>query len=88
MSTRFQGMFKGEKMTSPEKTDWTSLLSSKCAVNTLNSFATGAESTRAVTSKFANTPKAGEFRKLVRNYGTTYARSLTRKALRYRGLMK
>jgi hypothetical protein len=75
-------------MTSSGKTDWTSLLSSKCAVNTLNSFATGAESTRAVTSKFANTPKAGEFRKLVRNYGTTYARSLTRKALRYRGLMK
>jgi hypothetical protein len=75
-------------MASTEKTNWNSLLSNKCAVKTMNSFATGSESTRAVTSKFANTPKAGEFRKLVRNYGTIYARSLTRKALRYRGLMK
>lgn len=75
-------------MTSTKKTDWNSLLSSKCAVKTMNSFATGSESTRAVTSKFANTTKAGEFRKLVRNHGTIYARSLTRKALRYRGLMK
>ena len=75
-------------MTSTEKTNWNALLSSKCAVKTMNSFATGAESTRTVTSKFANTPKAGEFRKLVRVHGTTYARSLARKALRYRGLMK
>ena len=75
-------------MTSPPKTDWNTLLASKCAVKALNDFASGSQSTRAVTAKFANTNKAGEFRKLVRNYGTTYARSLTRKALRYRGLMK
>jgi len=75
-------------MTSAQKTDWNTLLGSKCAVKTLNGFATGCESTRSVTAKFANTNKAGEFRKLVRNYGTTYARSLARKALRYRGLMK
>ena len=69
-------------------TDWDVLLSSKCSVKTLNKFASGAESTRGVTSCFANTDKAGEFRKLVRTHGSTYARRLTRKALRYRGLMK
>ena len=70
-----------------QKTDWNTRLGSKCAVKTLNAFAVGDESTRGVTAKFTNTNKAGEFRKLVRTYGTTYARRLTRKALRYRGLM-
>ena len=69
-------------------TDWDVLISSKCSVTTLNKFASGAESTRGGTSCFANTEKAGEFRKLVRTHGSTYARRLTRKALRYRGLMK
>lgn len=69
-------------------TDWDVLLSNKCAVKTLNKFASGVESTRGVTNCFANTEKAGEFRKLVRTHGSTYARRLTRKALRYRGLMK
>ena len=69
-------------------TEWDVLLSSQCAIKTLNKFATGGESTKAVSTCFANTEKAGEFRKLVRTYGTTYARRLTRKALRYRGLMK
>jgi hypothetical protein len=69
-------------------TDWDVLLSNKCAVQTLNKFASGAASTRGVATCFANTEKAGEFRKLVRTYGSTYARRLTRKALRYRGLMK
>ena len=69
-------------------TDWDLLLSSKCAVKTLSKFATGEQTTRGVTSCFSNTERAGEFRKLVRSYGTTYARRLTRKALRYRGLMK
>ena len=68
--------------------DWDVLLSNKCAVKTLNKFASGVESTRGVTNCFANTEKAGEFRKLVRTHGSTYARRLTRKALRYRGLMK
>ena len=69
-------------------TDWDVLLSSKCSVKALNKFAKGAETTRNITACFANTERAGEFRKLGRTYGSTYARRLTRKALRYRGLMK
>ena len=69
-------------------TDWNLLLSNKCSVKTLNKFAAGEASTKGVTTCFANTEQAGEFRKLVRNHGTIYARRLTRKALRYRGLMK
>ena len=69
-------------------TDWNLLLSNKCSVKTLNKFAKGEESTKSVTSCLANSEKAGEFRKLVRTHGSMYARSLTRKALRYRGLMK
>jgi len=68
-------------------TDWNLLLSSKCSVKTLNSFAIGDASTKGVTSCFTNTDKAGEFRKLIRNHGSMYARRLTRKALRYRNLM-
>ena len=69
-------------------TDWNLLLSNKCSVKTLNKFASGEESTKGVTSCFINTDQAGEFRKLVRTHGSIYARRLTRKALRYRGLMK
>ncbi len=69
-------------------TDWNLLLSNKCSVKTLNKFAKGEESTKSVTSCLANSEKAGEFRKLVRTHGSMYARRLTRKALRYRGLMK
>ena len=69
-------------------TDWNLLLSNKCSVKTLNKFAKGEASTKSVTSCLANSEKAGEFRKLVRTHGSMYARRLTRKALRYRGLMK
>lgn len=69
-------------------TDWNLLLSSKCGVKTLNKFAVGDTTTKGVTTSFANTEKASEFRKLVRNHGSMYARRLTRKALRYRGLLK
>ena len=69
-------------------TDWNLLLSNKCAVKTLNQFAVGDTTAKGVTSCFANTERAGEFRKLVRNHGSMYARRLTRKALRYRGLLK
>ena len=69
-------------------TDWNLLLSNKCSVKTLNKFAKGEESTKSVTSCLANSETAGEFRKLVRTHGSMYARRLTRKALRYRGLMK
>jgi hypothetical protein len=68
-------------------TDWNVLLGSKCAMKTMKSFAQGDESTRSVTEKLANSEYAGEFRKLVRENGTTYARRLARKALRYRGML-
>ena len=42
--------------------------------------------TRDVASRLAYTPFSGEFRKLVRAQGTTYARRLARKALSYRGV--
>ena len=83
-----QDLTKGDKMKNSTPPDWNLLLSNKSSVTTLNKFATGAETTKGVTSCFTNTPKAGEFRKLVRTHGTTYARRLTRKALRYRGLLK
>ena len=68
-------------------TDWNLLLSNKCGVKTLNGFAVGETSTTGVTTCFANTDKAGEFRKLVRTHGSIYARRLARKALRYRNLL-
>ena len=68
-------------------TDWNLLLSNKCGVKTLNEFAIGDTSTTCVTTSFANTEKAGEFRKLVRTHGSVYARRLARKALRYRNLL-
>lgn len=74
-------------MKNSETTDWGRLLSSKKAVSRMNKFAIGTCSTKETAAAFSNTPSAGEFRKLVRNNGTIYARRLTRKALRYRGLM-
>ena len=74
-------------MKTASTTDWNALLASKCTANTMKSFATGEASTRSVTEKFANSEHAGEFRKLVRENGTTYARRLARKALRYRGML-
>ena len=74
-------------MKTASTTDWNALLASKCAANTMKSFATGEASTRSVTEKFANSEHAGEFRKLVGENGTTYARRLARKALRYRGML-
>lgn len=69
-------------------TDWNLLLSNKCSVKTLNRFAAGEQSTKSVASCLSSADKATEFRKLVRTHGSMYARRLTRKALRYRGLMK
>ena len=69
-------------------TDWNLLLSNKCGVKTLNQFAIGEQSTKDVTTCFANTDRAGEFRRLVRTHGSMYARRLARKALRYRNLLK
>jgi len=79
---------KEEKMKDSTTTDWNLLLANRCGVKTLNKFAVGDVTAKGVTTCFANTDRAGEFRKLVRNHGSMYARRLTRKALRYRGLMK
>jgi len=74
-------------MKTAETTDWGVLLSNKKAITKMNRFAVGSETTKETAAAFSNTPRASEFRKLVRNNGTTYARRLARKALRYRGLM-
>ena len=75
-------------MKSSSTVNWDLLLSSRCGVKTLNRFAVGNISTKGASTCFANTDKAGEFRKLVRTHGVTYARRLARKALRYRNLLK
>jgi len=74
-------------MKTKETTDWQVLFSNRSNRAIMKRFATGAYSTSAVTKAFAHTAYAGEFRKLIRNNGTTYARRLARKALRYRGLL-
>lgn len=75
-------------MRSSETTDWNVLLGTQKAVRTMTKFATGQIATSCVRKCFAFTSKAGEFRKLTQEHGTTYARRLTRKALRYRGLLE
>ena len=60
-------------MKTKDTTNWGLLLSTK-------------KNQRTMTA-FAFSDYAGEFRKLVRTNGTTYARRLTRKALRYRGIL-
>ena len=77
-----------DAITEAARTDWNLLLSNRCGVKTLNKFAIGNVSTKSVSTCFANTDKASEFRKLVRTHGSTYARRLTRKALRYRDLLQ
>ena len=66
--------------------DWNTLLSNRSAKSQIRKWSTGDISTREVTSQFTNSPCSGEFRKLVRNHGTTYARRLARKALRRRNV--
>jgi predicted hotdog family 3-hydroxylacyl-ACP dehydratase len=75
-------------MKSKETTNWDLLLSNRQSRTTMKRFATGQYSTQAVTKSFAYTDSAGEFRKLIRNNGTAYSRRLTRKALRYRGILQ
>jgi len=69
-------------------TDWNLLLSSKGSVNLMRNFSIGKKTCADVSKRLSNTEKAGEFRKLIRANGVTYARRLTRKALNYRGLLK
>ena len=74
-------------MRNSNTTDWATLLATQKSQRTLRNFAVGKSTVRDVTSTFAHSPYAGEFRKLVRDNGAVYARRLTRKALRYRGLL-
>jgi len=73
-------------MKTAETTNWTTLLATKKAQRTLYNFAVGKASVSQTTKALAFSEGAGEFRQLVRTHGATYARRLTRKALRYRGL--
>jgi|TARA_Y100001938_G_scaffold149900_1_gene238560 predicted hotdog family 3-hydroxylacyl-ACP dehydratase len=75
-------------MKNNETTNWDLLLSRRQNQATMKRFATGKLTTTAVTKQFQNTEYAGEFRRLIRNNGTTYARRLARKALRYRGILQ
>lgn len=75
-------------MKTKDTTNWGLLLSTKKNQRTMTAFGTGQLSTEAVRKAFAFSDYAGEFRKLVRTNGTTYARRLTRKALRYRGILR
>ncbi len=66
--------------------DWNLLLEvDDEARQAIRDWASGTLTTRDVVGRFAYTSYAGEFRRLVRGNGTTYARRLARKALKYRG---
>ena len=69
-----------------ESVNWGLLLESDRQVSKmLANWSIESITTREVVSRLAHTEFSGEFRRLVRNNGTTYARRLARKALRYRG---
>ena len=73
-------------MKTQESVDWGLLLESDCQVKkVLTNWSTASLTTGEVTNRLAHTEFAGEFRRLIRNNGTMYARRLARKALRYRG---
>lgn len=58
-----------------------------CETNGLiRDWATGSMSTSDLSRQLAHSSYAGEFRRLVRERGTTEGRKLARKALRYRGV--
>jgi hypothetical protein len=74
-------------MRTAETTNWSVLLSTKKSAKVMYNFATGRYTVKDATSSFSGTKYSGEFRRLVRTHGALYARRLTRKALRYRGLL-
>jgi hypothetical protein len=74
-------------MRTAETTNWSVLLSTKKSAKVMCNFATGRYTVKDATSAFSGTNYSGEFRRLVRTHGALYARRLTRKALRYRGLL-
>lgn len=74
-------------MRTANSVDWNLLLETDNDVqNLISNWSTGTIATRDVVNRLAFTDYSGEFRKLVRANGTTYARRLARKALRYRGV--
>jgi hypothetical protein len=74
-------------MRSANSVNWNLLLDSKsCLTNLMQKWSESDVTTREVVDKLSHTEFAGEFRKLVRNNGTNYARRLARKALKYRGV--
>jgi len=73
-------------MKTAETTNWTMMLETRKTQRILYNFAVGKASVSQTTKSLAFSECAGEFRQLVRTHGATYARRLTRKALRYRGL--
>ena len=73
-------------MNSSNSIDWSLLLDTNNKVfKTISRWSMGNLTTREVVDSISFTEFSGEFRKLVRNNGTTYGRRLARKALRYRG---
>ena len=80
-------LFKEQLMRTAETTDWLTLLSTRKSQRVMYNFGVGKYSVSDATKSFANTQYSGEFRRLVRTHGAIYARRLTRKALRYRGLL-
>ena len=74
-------------MRTAETTDWSTLLATKKSAKVMYNLATERYTVKDATSAFSGTKYSGEFRKLVRTHGALYARRLTRKALRYRGLL-
>ncbi|NVM36702.1 MAG: hypothetical protein HWN81_13990 [Candidatus Lokiarchaeota archaeon] len=73
-------------MKNSSSVDWNLLLDSNNSVlKTISRWSSGELTTREVVDSVTFTEFSGEFRKLVRNHGTTYGRRLARKALRYRG---
>ncbi len=67
--------------------NWKLLLDNDAGVaRNILAWAKGSLTTREVVSRLAFTDFAGEFRSLVRNNGTMYARRLARKALTYRNI--
>lgn len=73
-------------MRTVDSINWELLLESdRQTAKLFKNWAVGTLSTREVTTRLAHSQYAGEFRRLVRNNGTTYGRRLARKALRYRG---
>ena len=74
-------------MSGSSTTNWDVLLGTRRSTSVMTRFATNKLSARETSQEFSFSNRAGEFRRLVRTYGTVYARRLTRKALRYRGIL-